>query len=169
MPLERIFRVAGLKEGSTRAAKTRLLDRPYLDVPVSHDAPGRLQRHRAARVFRVVGLSDQNAIQPGRHVRPSGADLDRRPAIAGVVLRQGLGDIDDGACAAGLIGALVVDVELVPVLDARILLWRCGHSLLQLFKPVLDEHHAYRRCVRIASCGLEHEESLAVSRHVEMA
>src|SRR5262245_4251065 len=43
-------------------------------------------------------------------------------------------------------------------------------TLLQLLEPVLDDNHADRRRVRITGCaGFEHEESLAVSRHVEMA
>src|SRR3954468_24068162 len=44
------------------------------------------------------------------------------------------------------------------------------HTLLQLLKPVLDEDHAEWHGVRIAGCaGFEHQESLAVSRYVEMA
>src|SRR6188472_1548364 len=43
------------------------------------------------------------------------------------------------------------------------------HTLLQLFKPVFDDDHADWRRLWIAGCaGFEHQESLAVSRHVEM-
>src|SRR5262245_33038929 len=57
-------------------------------------------------------------------------------------------------------------------------MWRSGskplslpiQTRLQLFKPVLDENHAVGRRVRIARCtGLEHQESLAVGRHIVMA
>ena len=44
------------------------------------------------------------------------------------------------------------------------------HTLFQLLEPVLDDDHAGRRCVRIAGCAVfEHQEPLAVRRHVVMS
>src|SRR4029434_4958687 len=98
-----------------------LLQLANLDVAIADDPAGRLQRDRATRIFHVVDLRRLDAIERRDDVWTLCRDHDRGPFASGVVLDEWLGDVDDRPRTAGLIGALVVDVQLVAILDARIL------------------------------------------------
>src|SRR4030095_8275185 len=92
-----------------------------LDVAIADHAAGRLQRDRATRIFHVVDLRRLDSIERRDHVWTLCRDHDRGPFAAGVVLDEWFGDVDDRPRTAALIGALVVDVQFVAILDSRIL------------------------------------------------
>src|SRR5262245_43384935 len=113
---------AALMTIATTQPSCRIASPPFPDLAVARpdDAARSLQRDRAAPIFRVVDLRSLDAIQRRNDVWTLGRDHDGRPFTAGVVLHQRLGDVDDRPRTARLIGALVVDVQFVAVLDSRI-------------------------------------------------
>src|SRR5258705_8639925 len=107
---------------ATTQARLRigLLQLADLDVPVADDSAGRLQRYGSARVLRIVGLGRLDPVQRRYHVRAFRRDHRGDPLAARVELHEWLRHVDDRSRAPGLVGPLVVDVELVAVLDARV-------------------------------------------------
>src|SRR5688572_30714701 len=86
---------------------------PDPDVP-EHNGPRRvLKRNRAAREPRVLGIDQRPAVQRDLKPRAVGGYLHAVPLAAGVDELGGLGNVDDGAGAVGLIGPRVEDVDLV--------------------------------------------------------
>src|SRR6266513_5032092 len=85
-----------------RARMAWLLELADLDVPVAHDAARGLQRHRPARILRVVRLGGLDAIERPDHVRPLRGDDRGHPLAARIELHERFGNVDDRAGASRL-------------------------------------------------------------------